>query len=388
MARRLAVPYSRTAIQPIQWAAHIDRSRGHAERTILFRFNPSVRYDDQREGLVMASSSVKDVAALAQVSVGTVSNVLNRPEIVSPETVERVTLAMEKLSYVRNEAARQLRLGHSQAIGLITLSGGNPFFTDVATAAEDAAVAAGYSVIVGNSNEHTDREAGYLTLFEELRVRGVLLSPVGDPAPRLRQMRDRGIATVLVDRESSDSTFSSVSVDDIAGGALAAAHLIASGRTRLAFVGGPVEIRQVSDRLAGARLEVQKHPGVTLEVVTVDALTVPEGRRAGEGIVGRAVRDRPDAVFAANDLLAIGLLQSLFIRGRLAVPEEIALVGYDDIQFASASVVPLTSVRQPSHLIGDTAVKILLEEAEEPDREARRILYQPELVVRASSAEA
>lgn len=334
----------------------------------------------------MASSSVKDVAALAQVSVGTVSNVLNRPEIVSAETIERVTLAMEKLSYVRNEAARQLRLGHSQAIGLITLSGGNPFFTDVATAAEDAAAAAGYSVIVGNSNERKDRENGYLNLFEELRVRGVLLSPVGDAASRLRRMRDRGIPAVLVDREGGDSGFSSVSVDDVAGGALAAAHLIESGRTRLAFVGGPTQIRQVSDRLAGARLEVQKHPGVTLEVVTVDALTVPEGRRAGDQIIARAERDRPDAVFAANDLLAIGLLQSLFIRGRLAVPEQIALVGYDDILFASASVVPLTSVRQPSHLIGDTAVKILLEEADDPERETRRILYQPELVVRASSA--
>lgn len=334
----------------------------------------------------MASASVKDVAALAQVSVGTVSNVLNRPGIVAPETVERVMLAMEKLSYVRNEAARQLRLGHSQAIGLITLSGGNPFFTDVTTAAEDAAAAAGYSVIVGNSNERTDREAGYLSLFEELRVRGVLLSPVGDAAKRLRRMRDRGIPAVLVDRESSDTSFSSVSVDDVAGGALAAAHLIETGRRRLVFVGGPLEICQVSDRLAGARQEVAKHPGTTLEVVAVEALTVAEGHRAGELIAGRPAAERPDAVFAANDLLAIGLLQSLFIRSRIAVPEEIALVGYDDIQFAGASVVPLTSVRQPSHLIGDTAVRILLEEAEDPELQARRILYQPELVVRASSA--
>ena len=177
----------------------------------------------------MASASVKDVAALAQVSVGTVSNVLNRPDIVSPETVERVHLAMEKLSYVRNEAARQLRLGHSQAIGLISLSGANPFFTDVATAAENAASDAGYEVIVGNSDERSEREAGYLNLFEELRVRGVLLSPVGDVAPRLRRMRDRDIPVVLVDRESSDSTFSSVSVDDVAGGALAAQHLIRVG---------------------------------------------------------------------------------------------------------------------------------------------------------------
>jgi len=334
----------------------------------------------------MVSASVKDVAALARVSIGTVSNVLNRPEIVSPETVERVTLAMEKLSYVRNEAARQLRVGHSHALGLITLSGGNPFFTELTTAAEDSAAEAGFSVIAGNSDEKKERESGYLTLFEELRVRGVLISPVGNVAPRLRRMRERGIPSVLVDRVSKDLSISSVSVDDVAGGTLAVQHLIETGRRRIAFVGGPQEIRQVSDRLQGARQAVAAHPGATIEVIALPALTVQEGRRAGEAIVERSPGERPDAIFAANDLLAIGLLQALSIQGNIAIPNEIALVGYDDILFASASVVPLTSIRQPSRLIGETAVQILLEEAEDPDLEPRQILYQPELVVRASSA--
>jgi LacI family transcriptional regulator len=113
---------------------------------------------------------------------------------------------------------------------------------------------------------------------------------------------------------------------------------------------------------------------------------VQEGREAGAAIAARPVSERPDAVFAANDLLAIGLLQSLFINGRLAIPDEIALVGYDDIQFASASVVPLTSIRQPSALIGRTGVEILLQEAEDPELQPRHVLYQPELVVRESSA--
>ncbi|MFF1571469.1 LacI family DNA-binding transcriptional regulator [Leifsonia sp. NPDC058292] len=334
----------------------------------------------------MVSSSVKDVAALARVSIGTVSNVLNRPEIVSPETVERVTLAMEKLSYVRNEAARQLRVGHSSALGLITLSGSNPFFTELTTAAEDGAALAGYSVIAGNSNDKKEREAGYLNLFEELRVRGVLISPVGNVVPRLRRMRERGIPAVLVDRVSKDMSFSSVSVDDVAGGALAVSHLIETGRRRIAFVGGPAEIRQVSDRLRGARQAAAAHPEVTIEAISTEALTVQAGRDVGQELAQRSPQSRPDAIFAANDLLAIGLLQTLFIQGDVAIPEEIALVGYDDIQFASASVVPLTSVRQPSRLIGETAVKILLEEADDPDLEPRQILYQPELVVRASSA--
>ena len=334
----------------------------------------------------MVSASVKDVAALARVSIGTVSNVLNRPEIVSPETVERVTLAMEKLSYVRNEAARQLRVGHSNALGLITLSGSNPFFTDLTAAAEDHASAAGYTVIAGNSDEKKDRESNYLSLFEELRVRGVLISPVGNVVPRLRRMRDRGIPSVLVDRISPDLSFSSVSVDDVAGGKAAAAHLVETGRRRIVFVGGPSDIRQVSDRLRGARQVVSAHPGVELEVIHMPGMNVPDGHAAGRSIVDRPAGGRPDAIFAANDLIAIGLLQTLFMEGRIAIPEEIALVGYDDILFASASVVPLTSIRQPSRLIGETAVQMLLAEADDPELLPRQVQYQPELVVRASSA--
>lgn len=334
----------------------------------------------------MPSVSVRDVAALAGVSVGTVSNVLNRPDKVADDTVSRVQLAIEKLGFVRNDAARQLRAGHSRAIGLVILDVGNPFFTDLARGAEDQASAAGYSIILGNSDEKAERESAYLDLFEEQRVRGVLISPFGDIEPRLRRLRDRGIRAVLVDRTSPDTSFSSVSVDDVAGGTLAVEHLIATGRRRIAFVGGPFEIRQVADRLEGARAAVSRHEGVSLEVIPVAALSVVEGRLAGESIVARPREERPDALFAANDLIATGLLQALFMRGTVRVPDEIALIGYDDIDFASAAVVPFSSIRQPSSLIGATAVQLLLEEAADPDLKARQVVYQPELVVRASTA--
>jgi LacI family transcriptional regulator len=217
-------------------------------------------------------------------------------------------------------------------------------------------------------------------------VRGVLISPVGNVVPRLRRMRDRGIPAVLVDRISPDLSFSSVSVDDIAGGRAAAAHLIETGRRRIVFVGGPSDIRQVSDRLRGARQAVSANPGVELEVIHMPGMNVPDGHAAGRSIVERPADRRPDAIFAANDLIAIGLLQTLFMEGRIAIPEEIALVGYDDILFASASVVPLTSIRQPSRLIGETAVQMLLAEADDPELAPRQVQYQPELVVRASSA--
>lgn len=331
----------------------------------------------------MISSSIKDVAAVAGVSVGTVSNVLNRPEVVSPDTVERVTRAMEKLSYVRNEAARQLRLGHSTTIGLITQSGGNPFYTDIAEAAEDTAAEAGFSVIVGNSNEHAEREKNYLELFEELRVRGVLIAPVADPALHLRRLRNRGIPAVLLDSVSSDSSFSSVAVDDVAGGELAAGHLLESGRRRLAFVGGPLSLRQVSHRLAGTRRAVAGYTGASLEVIAIDGLTVQHGRTAGHEIASRNPDVLPDAIFAGNDLVAIGLSQALIDEG-VKIPEQVAVVGYDDIAFASASTVPLSSVRQPSHLIGQTGIEILLSE-QGAEIEPQHIQFQPSLVVRASS---
>ena len=332
------------------------------------------------------SASVKDVAALAGVSVGTVSNVMNRPEKVSAAVSARVQAAIDQLGFVRNDAARQLRAGHSSTIGLVVLDVRNPFFADVARGAEDRAAVGGFSVILGNSDEKMDRESTYLDLFEVQRVHGVLISPLGDITARLRQLRDRGIPPVLVDRTSADASFSSVSVDDIDGGRLAVEHLVSQGRRRIAFIGGPMQIQQVADRLEGARMAIAAHPEAALEVITIDALSVIEGRTAGAGLVARAPLDRPDAVFAANDLVAMGVLQALMMQGaNVRVPDQIALIGYDDIDFASAAVVPLSSIRQPSALIGQTAVAILLEEAADPGLPPRQVVFQPELVVREST---
>ncbi|BDZ45558.1 hypothetical protein GCM10025866_14670 [Naasia aerilata] len=188
-----------------------------------------------------------------------------------------------------------------------------------------------------------------------------------------------------MDRRSDDRSVSSVAVDDVAGGRLAVEHLLASGRRHIAFVGGPTAVRQVADRLRGARQAAEKS-GAALELVETSSLTVLEGRRAGELLASRPAAERPDAIFAANDLVAVGLLQALVMNRSLRVPKDIALIGYDDIDFASTAVVPLSSIRQPSRLIGETAVRILLEEAEDPDREPQDVVFQPELVQRASSA--
>lgn len=328
---------------------------------------------------------IRDVAERAQVSVGTVSNVLNGSTRVSPAIRERVQAAIAELGYVRNEAARQLRAGRSSMVGLVVLDIGNPFFTDVARGAEAAGSDAGVHVMLAGSDERPDRELAYLDMFESQRVRGVLISPVGDIDERLADLRAAGIPVVLVDRASASGRLSSVSVDDVAGGRMAAEHLLGLGRRRLAFVGGPAGLQQVEERREGAAAAVAEHPDARLETIATRGLTVLEGRRVGQELVARAAGERPDAVFAANDLVAVGLLQALVMSGAARVPDEIALVGYDDIDFAAAAVVPLSSVRQPSERIGSSALRLLLDEAEEPGIAPRQVRFRPELVVRAST---
>ncbi len=193
------------------------------------------------------------------VSLGTVSNVLNRPDRVSAATRERVLQAIDELGFVRNEAARQLRAGRSRTIGLIVLDVGNPFFTDIAAGVESAAAAAGLSVVLCNSGEDVVREQHYLSVLEQQRAYGILVSPITGKDAQLRAIRRRGIPVVLVDRGSGRRQCS-VSVDDVVGGELAVAHLIECGHRDIAFVGGPISIKQVSDRLEGARRALRRGP--------------------------------------------------------------------------------------------------------------------------------
>lgn len=330
--------------------------------------------------------SIRDVAQVAGVSVGTVSNVLNRPDTVSPDSTERVLKVIEELGYVRNDAARKLRAGVSTTVGFVVLNGQNPFFNDVVRGAEDEASRHNIAVLYGNTDEDSDRERMYLDLFEEQQVRGVLISPYGDIHPRLERLRSRGIRAVLVDRFGGNSRFSSVSVDSVAGGRMAVEHLIATGRRRIAFIGGPMDMRQVTDRLAGARVAADNAlDPVEIEVFATDAMTVAEGVAVGERVLRRPRREWPEAMFAANDLLALGLLQSLIVDGRMLVPDEIALMGFDDISFAAAAAVPLTSIRQPSGMIGRTALRVLLEESDDPELIPRQTVFQPELIARRST---
>ncbi|MHC6219231.1 LacI family DNA-binding transcriptional regulator [Arthrobacter sp. MMS24-S77] len=329
-------------------------------------------------------AKLKDVAVLAQVSVGTVSNVLNKPEQVSADKKNRVLAAIDQLGFVRNESARSLRSGSSRSLGMLVLDVRNPFFTDVALGAEDVADAHKHSFILANSAESSDREQSYLDLFEQQRVQGILITPLGDVIERLEVMRSRGIPSVLVDRLARTGDFCSVSVDDAAGGRAAMEHLLSVGSTRPAFVGGPFTLQQVDDRYHGA-LAATEAAGVRLQLFETPNLKFERGRDIGDVINDLEPDARPDGVFAANDQLALGLLQSFTAHG-LRVPEDIAIVGFDDIDFASQSSIPLTSIRQPRQLIGERAAELLFDEIDNgPEHGHQQVVFTPELVVRRSS---
>lgn len=331
--------------------------------------------------------SIQDVARLAGVSLGTVSNVLNNPNMVKPATAEKVQRAIEQLGFVRNDAARQLKAGKSNTLGLVVFDAGNPFFAEIARGAEDAAAERSYSVLLGNSDHNYERERQYLQLFDEQRVAGVLVSPTNDIYDHITELRAHGTQTVVVDRKADADRCCSVSVDDFAGGRIAVQHLLSLGRKKIAFVGGPITIQQVADRLAGAMAAVKEFgAGAELAVIESESMSVIAGRSVGQQIAARAAADRPDAIFAANDLLAMGLVQAFMFNNEIAIPGQIALIGYDDIDFAEAAVVPLSSIRQPARLIGSTAIELVLDEIANPaGHKHQQVTFQPELVVRAST---
>ncbi len=332
------------------------------------------------------STSIRDVAALAGVSVGTVSNVLNRAEVVRPETRERVEQAIRELRFVRSEAARQLRVGSSRSVGLLVLDVTNPFFTALARGVEEHLAVAGLSMILGDSNDNVQREQRYLTLLAEQRVQGVLVVPVGRISKVLSALREREIPAVLLDTKTPRRTACSVSGDNIGGGRAAVAHLIDQGHRKIAFVGGKGREQQVADRAKGARVAMHD-AGLRpqdMHTLSVEALSFDGGRAAAAQLLRIPSRHRPTAAFCANDLLALGMLQELTRQG-VTVPHDMALVGYDDIIFAAAAAVPLSSMRQPIDEMARMAADLLVDEAAGGNHEHQQVVLSSTLIARRSS---
>ncbi len=323
---------------------------------------------------------------MAGVSTSTVSNVLNNPDVVSSATRHRVEEAMVQVGYVRNSAARQLRGAPSVIVGCVLLDSANPFFAEVARGMEDRLAEAGCMPIVCSTDIRLGREARYLRMLEELGVRGVLLSPVGSRLDAAVELARRGTPVVLVDHPRAGLPLCAAAVDNMRGGELAVEHLLARGHRRIAFIRCAAEVRTVDDRGEGIRhalrtagLDIAR---TLVEVRTPQPAGLDEADRAVDAVL--AAVPRPTAIICFNDMAAVGVMRGLR-RHSVVVPDEISIVGYDNVIFASQLSPALTTVRQPTHRLGRAAAELLLAEAE-PGHRHREIRFTPELVVRASTA--
>lgn len=324
---------------------------------------------------------ISDVARRAGVSVGTVSNVLNRPHIVADPTRQLVHDAIEQLGFVPNASARQLRAGASRTAGVLVLDISNPFFMEVARGIEDRLIEDGLTMILSSSDGDPAREQMILDTFAQQRLRGVLLTPSQRTVDHLERLTDQGTDVVFLDHRPRAKGFASVVTDDAAGGRTAVAHLLSLGHRRIGFVNGPLSLQQCRARQTGARRAIRAAGGaaelVEQQVETLDAA-------GGEAGMARLLAGNPDvtAVFCVNDLVALGAMRHARACG-LALPEELSVIGYDDVSFAGELAVPLTSVRQPTYQLGWSAADLLLTEAA-----PRPVVFQPELVVRSSTGPA
>lgn len=325
-------------------------------------------------------TSVHDVARRAGVSVGTVSNVLNRPDRVTEATRTRVHDAIEALSFVPNASARHLRVGSIATVGAILLDIRNPFFTEMARGIEDRISQDDQTLMLASSDEDLERETKYLQLFERQGIKGLLVVPATPEVDHLLALVDRGVPVVMLDSPSPTPLIGSVAVDNVLGGGLAARHLLELGHRALTFINGPHTIRQCQDRSTGVRQAVADaglDPDETVTELTINSLDAAGGDAALTSVLDAKAGPAPSAVFCVNDLVAIGVQRALRRSGLIG---DVALVGYDDIEVASELALPLTSVRQPTHDIGYRAGEVLLS-----GNDPEHIVFEPELVIRASS---
>lgn len=334
-------------------------------------------------------ATIRDVAALAGVSATTVSNFFNHPERMSASTRDRVRAAIATLNFSPSDAARSLRRRRSSVVGYLSFELASARTPAITNAMSERLATAGMHLLSAVDGGDPARERTYVDLFERQRVAGLIVTPVTDLEPELARLRRAGIASVLSAQRARGGDQPSVSVDHRSGGRLAAEHLLATGRRRLAFVADTLELNQIAERFQGAMAAVGEHPDATLEVIAAPSRSVAGGEEAASHILRRAAGSRPDGVFCVNDLVALGLCSAL--RHSVSIPRDVAVVGYDDIEFARLGTVPLTTVSTPQEELGVAAAELLLAEimpgvegVGEDGGNQRELA--PRLVVRASSS--
>ena len=383
-----------TAVTAVKWPYRYPRGQtlSSVERASACDVSTGERQGSDGRTVRGALASVKDVAAAAGVSLGTVSNVLNRPERVSAATRERVERAMADLGFVRNESARQLRIGHQPHARLRDARRHQPVLHRRRPGHRAGAPRAPTCrCSSATATTAPTREQAHLAhLLEQQRVQGILLTPIDPDAPCIDAVAGGGVPLVIVDRTRDDDTFCSVAVDDVLGGRLAVEHLLDRGHDRVAFVGGPERSARSATaspgpaQRLGRRRAARRRPHRSVDR---RRSTVAEGRGAGERLAGLpAGRRRPTAAFCANDLLALGLLQQAISSGG-PVPGDLAIVGLRRHRVRrrrrGAADAPCAS---PGEELGRTAGRAAALPRQRPEAPPPAGLFQPELVARASTS--
>ena len=303
--------------------------------------------------------TIREVAAHAGVSLGTASRVLSGHPATSPGARARVTDAVAALGYRPNAQARSLRSTRTHAIGLLVSDVRNPFFADVAHAAEQAALAADYVMLLGNANENVDQQDRYLETFLTQRVDGVVLAPQGLGSGSLETLIESRMPVVFVDRTVEGFVVPSVTTDSRTGLEEAVAHLAAAGHTRIGYIGGPQSISTGRERYDAFINALSRHDiEVDPSLITFGDFQEASGIRAAEQLLSQPTR--PTAMLAADNLMALGALAAIRSRG-LSIGTDIEVVAFDDIEWLAHYDPPISVIAQDAGAVGRSAVELLLE---------------------------
>lgn len=330
--------------------------------------------------------TIHDVAKRAGVGSITVSRVINHSGYISPQTRERVEKAIAELGYVPNTLARSLRSHRTNTVGLIVTDITNPFFTTLARGVEDTANQAGYTVIFCNTDESQEKEEKYLTVLLQKQVDGLLFVPTQSHASAIRQIQKHGTPVVVIDRRVPDGAVDTVRCDSVDGAYQLTRYLLSLGHRQIAVMSGPVGISTADDRVAG----YQKALGEAN--IDSDEAFIFRGdftQDSGYAMTQRALNLalRPTALIAANNFLTIGAMKALQEVG-LDVPEDIALVGFDDLPPAMVTFPFFTVASQPAYDMGTRAMNLLLERLEDKEQnDIQDVILPTRLIIRHSSGQ-
>jgi DNA-binding LacI/PurR family transcriptional regulator len=332
---------------------------------------------------LMKQISIKDIARAARVSHPTVSRAIRHSPLVKRETAERIREIAHRMGYRPNAVARGLVTRKTGTIGVVVTTIADPFIGEVVSGIEEAANEHGYSVILANSNADPAREINVVQSFQERRVDGILVAASRVGALYLPMLNRLKIPIVLINNQHPEEFFDSVMIDNVDASLRAVQYLMQLGHRRIAYLGDQYGLQSDTERFTGYREALLDANCPLSPEWIVQADGKPEGGGfAMDKLLSLPVL--PTAVFCYNDMSAIGALSRIRARG-LRVPQDISLLGFDDLFIASYTDPPLTTIRQPKRALGRIATEILLKLFEDPQYEAHRKM-KGELIVRASTA--